>query len=600
MTMTAERTRPRSSRRAWLLILAVVGGFLLLAVVAAVIIAVALFSSDRVPRQAILELDLERGLVEYVPDDPVATALQGRQTTVRDVVEALHRATDDDRVLGLVARVGGDALGMGQVEELREAVIAFRESGKPAVLYSETFGEVVAGNGSYYLATAFDEVYMQPSGDLGLYGLAAEVPFFGGTLEELDIEPRFGQRYEYKNAANTITQQGFTEAHREAETVLRESMYAQMVAAIADARGMSESDVRERIDNGPFLGEEAVEAGFVDRLAYRDEIYDELKERLDDRAEYLFLSRYLDRAGRPYTSGERVALIYGVGAVVRGESGFDALFGGGSMGSETVARAFREAIEDDDVRAILFRVNSPGGSYVASDAIWRETIRAREAGKPVIVSMGDVAASGGYFVAAAADRIIAHPSTITGSIGVLGGKLLTSELWARLGVNWELIETAEHAGMWSSLRDFSEEEELRHQAWLDRVYDDFTAKVADGRGFTADQLDERARGRIWTGTDALRLGLVDELGGFTTALAAVREIIEVEADADLDLRMYPRRQTLLESIMDRGPDSSQPSAAEAVLLRAVETVRPFAQVARQLGLVERPGPLMAPGYGERW
>ena len=296
-----------------------------------------------------------------------------------------------------------------------------------------------------------------------------------------------------------------------------DSQFDQLVRGIADRRGLSAEAVRDLFDQGPFLSKDALEAGLVDGLAYRDEVYERVKDQVDAGAKYLSVRKYLRRLEASHEQAETVALIYGVGAVTRGKSDFDPGSGATTMGSDTVTRAFRNAVNDDEVEAILFRVDSPGGSYVASDAIWRETVRAREAGKPVIVSMGDVAGSGGYFVAMAADRIVAQPGTITGSIGVVGGKMLTSGLWEKTGISWDEVHTSAHSTMWTGTKDYSEEEWTLFQEWLDTVYEDFTDKVAEGRSLPKERVLDIARGRIWTGEDARKLGLIDELGGYKTA-----------------------------------------------------------------------------------
>jgi len=289
----------------------------------------------------------------------------------------------------------------------------------------------------------------------------------------------------------------------------------------------------------------------VDGLAYRAEVHDTLKQQAGTGAEFLSWEAYLDRAGRPHQSGKTIALIYGVGGVRRGKSGFDPLFAEPAMGSDTVTAAFRAAIEDRDVKAILFRIDSPGGSYVASDTIWRETVRARKAGKPVIASMGDVAGSGGYFVAMAADRIVAQPGTITGSIGVLGGKMYTAGLWEKLGISWDEAHVGRNARMWSGAWDYSPEEWARGEAMLDRIYTDFTSKVAEGRRLPKEQVLKIARGRIWTGEDARTLGLVDELGGFPLALRLAKKAAKIPEAEEVNLRVYPEKRGTLELLIDR-------------------------------------------------
>ncbi len=551
-----------------------------------------------VPDKTILEVDLERGLIEYVPDGPLAGALLAKKLTMRDVVEALARASQDKRVVSLIARVDAANLGLAQIQEVRDAVLAFRKSGKPAVAHSETFGEFGPGNGAYYLATAFDEIYLQPSGDVGLTGLIAESPFLRGTLEKLGVIARLDHRKEYKNAMNLFTERQYTEPHREAVQKVVESQFAQLLKGVATARKLSENEVRALVDRGPFLGQQAVDTKLVDGLAYWDEVYAKAKEKAGEGVKRLPLSKYLQRAGRAYEEGETIALIYGVGGVHRGTSEYNPMFGSPSMGSDTVTAAFRSAVKDKDVKAILFRVDSPGGSYVASDAIWREVVRAKAAGKPVVVSMGNVAGSGGYFVAMAADKIVAQPATITGSIGVLGGKMLTSGFWDKIGLSWDEVHTSDNAAIWTSTRDYTPEQWAQFQGWLDRVYDDFTSKVAQGRGLPKEKVREVAKGRIWTGEDAKALGLVDELGGFPAALRLAKEAAGIPEDAEIRLKLFPPKKTLVQTLMNRllreEKDNSEEEAATVALAHALRVVQPLARVVRDLGLSPGSGVLAMP------
>jgi len=550
---------------------------LLLGMVCAVLV------KKSVPSKVILEADFEKHLVEYVPDDGLARIVSGRAPTVLGVVEALERATDDKRVAGLIARVGEGGLSLAQIQEIRDAVIAFRHSGKPAIAYAETFGEGGKGNGSYYLATAFDKIYLQPSGEVGLAGLMVESPFLRGTLDKLGFIPRMDHRSEYKNALNELTEKKFTPAHKEATEKFMDSVFGQMVKGIAQARRLSDADVRGVIDRGPFLSDEALKARLVDKLAYRDEAYADIKEKVGKHAKFLYLAKYLERAGDPYDKGTTVALIYGVGGVNRGKSGYSAVFQEVTMGADTIAAAFRAAVDDKSVKAILFRIDSPGGSYVASDTIWRETVRAKKAGKPIIVSMGGVAGSGGYFVAMSADKIVAQPATLTGSIGVFAGKMITTNFWDKLGISWDEVHTSSNAMVFTGLKDYTPEQWARFEGWLDRVYDDFTTKVSQGRKLPKEKVQEIAKGRIWTGEDAKALGLVDELGGFPVALRLVREAIGLKADDKIQLKEFPRPKSPLELLLHEGPDSSQ-KAGEETIAKAFEVIQPLARVARELGL----------------
>ena len=574
--------------------LATIGALVLVGMILGV--GCVLIARKSVPSKVILEVDFETHLVEYVPDDPVARIVSGKAPTMLGVVEALDRASTDKRVVGLIARVGEAGLSLAQIQEIRDAVTAFRRSGKPAIAYAETFGEGGRGNGSYYLASAFDEICLQPSGDVGLAGLAFERSFIRGTLDKLGLIPRMDHRAEYKNAMNVLTEKKFTAAHREATEKVMESEFGQIVKGIAQARRLPEDRVRALIDRGPFLGEEALKAKLVDRLAYRDDAYAEIKKKAGKHAKFLYLSKYLERAGSPYDKGATVALIYGVGGVLRGKSGYNPVFQNVTMGADTIAAAFRSAADDKKVKAILFRIDSPGGSYVASDTIWRETVRARKAGKPIIVSMGGVAGSGGYFVAMSADKIVAQPATLTGSIGVFAGKLITTNFWDKFGVSWDEVHSSSNAMMFTGLRDYTPEQWARFETWLDRIYDDFTSKVAAGRKLPKEKVLDIAKGRVWTGEDAKALGLVDELGGFPVALRLVREAAGLSADAKIRLKLFPPKKSPLQRLLRGESDNSQ-KAGDETIARALEVIQPLARVARDLGLAADPDVLRMTDIG---
>lgn len=539
----------------------------------------------------VLELDLTEGLTEGPPSDALTAVLSMRKPRLSDVLAGLRRGRDDSRVRALVVKLGGHPLGLGMVQELRQAVARFRASGKLTVAFAETFGEFGNGTVPYYLASAFERVYLQPSGDVGLTGVALEQRFVKGTLAKLGIGYEMGQRHEYKTAANTFTQDHMTEPHRESMERIVESVVEQFVAGIAEGRRLDPAKVRELVDRGPFLGAEAVEAGLVDRLAYRDEVYDEVKQAAGQDAHLLFVSRYAKAAAvrkLPNPTAAGIALVHGSGQIRSGRSGRSPLGGGGAMGSDTVSAALRAARRDDHVKAVVFRVDSPGGSYVASDVIWREVVLTRRV-KPVIVSMGDLAASGGYFVSMAADVIIAQPGTLTGSIGVFGGKPVVSELLDKIGVNSELVAQGANAGMFSTTRAFSPEQWERVNAWLDRIYDDFVGKVAEARSLTRDRAHELARGRVWTGADAREGGLVDELGGLEDALALARERAGLAHDAPV--RVYPRLNPL-ERL--RPAESSEDKAAALARVR-LDAWGPLARLSAELGLPAT-GPLTLPGW----
>jgi protease IV len=549
----------------------------------------------------ILELDLTDGLAEGPPQDPMSALLAMRRMRLPDLLEGLKRAGDDDRVRALVVKVGSGRIGLAKIQELRGAIANFRRSGKLTVAWAETFGDFVRGNLPYYLATAFDRIYLQPSGTLGLTGVAVEQVFLHDALAKVGVDFQSAKRYEYKSAADQLTETGFTGPAREAAKRLTESVAEQLTAAIAESRDKTPQQARELLDRGPFLAQQALDEGLVDALSYRDEVYEQVHKAAGADATLLYLHRYqrshtLAELPRRFPRNPRervVAVIYAHGAIRHGRSGRGP-FGGGGMGSDTVAAALRAAAGDERVRAVVLRVNSPGGSYTASDVIWREVVRVRAADKPVIVSMGDVAASGGYFIAAPADMIVTQPGTITGSIGVIMGKPVLREAFGRVGVKVETVAEGANATIFSSSRPFSDSEWERINTWLDAVYTDFTEKVASGRRMSRDRVHELGRGRVWTGADAVANGLADETGGLHDSIEIARRRAGLPDSAPV--RVYPRLSPLDQL---RPPESSEarPAAAAAAGLAAAlfaDGWGPAWQFAARAGLPPY-GPLMLPG-----
>ena len=560
----------------------------------------------------ILELDLTDGIAEGPPSDPVSALLTMRRTRLQDLLDGLRRAAADDRVRVLVVKVGGSRIGLAKAQELRAAIGDFRRSGKLAIAWAESFGDFVQGNVPYYLATGFDRVYLQPSGTLGLTGVAVEQVFLHGALEKLGIDFESAKRYEYKSAPDQLTESGFTGPAREATARLAESVTEQLAGVVAAGRGLSVERAAALLSQGPFLAPQALAEGLVDGLMYRDEVYEQARKEAGPNATLHYLQRYQRsqslsdlprRVGNsvqgmaPGQHERFVATIYAHGAIRHGRSGRGP--GGGGMGSDTVAAALRAACADEGARAVVLRVNSPGGSYTASDVIWREVVRLRAAGKPVVVSMGDVAASGGYFISAPADVIVVQPGTITGSIGVFMGKPVLRELFGRAGVTTDSVTDgtgAPSATMFSSSRPFSEAEWARINEWLDAVYADFTDKVATGRRMSAERVHELARGRVWTGADAIANGLADEAGGLREAIAIARKRAGLPADAPV--RIYPRLSPLDQL---RPPESSEARPAARSQLGAGTLAALFAdgwgpawRFAAAAGLPPY-GPLTLPG-----
>ena len=547
----------------------------------------------------ILELDLTDGISEGPVTDPLSAIMSRRRLKLTDIIEGLRRARQDDRVRALVVKLGGGRIGLARMQDIRGAVTAFRETGKLAVAWSETFGEFTHGNVPYYLATAFDRIYLQPSGSVGLTGVAVEQLFLHDALAKIGVGFQSAKRYEYKSAADNLTERGFTGPAREATERLALSVAEQIIAAIAERRGKTTQDARALLDRGPFLAEDALAEGLVDALGYRDEVYADVRKEAGADAILQYVARYqrghalAQRARKLPNPRERfVAVIYASGPIKQGRSNRSPL-SGSSMGSDTVAAALRSATSDERVRAVLLRVNSPGGSAVASDTIWREVVRTRAAGKPVVVSMSDVAASGGYYISMAADVIVAQPGTLTGSIGVILGKPVFEEAFGRIGITTDSVSVGTGATMFAPTHPFSEDEWQRINTWLDAIYRDFTEKVASGRRMTVERVHEVARGRVWTGADAAQNGLVDELGGMSAAAEIARRRAGLPAGAPL--RVYPRL-TPLDQLRPPESSESRPAAAATLNLGFADAWGPAWRLAAQAGLSPY-GPLMLPG---RW
>lgn len=529
-------------------------------------------------RGSVLELTLDDDIPEHVSVDGLTQLVSGRKLTMRDYIEALHLARDDRRINGLLATIDGPRIGSARLQELRDAILDFRKggSGKWAVAYLETAGEFSPGNRDYYLATACDTIWLAPPGDINLVGLYYEVPFLRGTLDLLGIVPDMDHIGKYKSAMNMITDKAMNESYRESMEALIGGIFGQLRKDIAKARHMTDDQLASIIDNGPYTGPRAVKAALVDKLGYRDEVEESLKAKNGGALPLVKVGRYL-KAGRYYTGGPKIALIYGVGGVSRGENDIDPLSGDTSMGSDTTAAAIKRAREDSSIKAIVFRVDSPGGSYIASDLIYREVTLARQA-KPVVVSMGDVAASGGYFVAMGANRIVAEPATITASIGVLAGKMITTGFWNKVGITFDTVQRGRHASFFSTGRGYTQEERAIFEGWLQRIYKDFVEKAAKGRSKSYEEIHAIAQGRVWTGEDALRLGLIDELGGLTVAIRRAQELAHLDPESRVQLVVLPEGKSFFERFWNTFDD----------------TRAPFASVQRHLRKLIEEGPNVGP------
>ena len=480
------------------------------------------------------------GTLEELEPRGLAGQFLAPPPTVRSVVESLRRAKTDDRVTGVVIAPLVPSAMWAKVQEVRDAIVDFKSSGKPITGFLEYGGEQ-----EFYLASACDQVFLLPTSTLDLTGLATYELFLRGMFDKIGAEPDMLHIGDYKTAANLYMERTYTAAHREMAASLNEDLFDQIVAGIAEARGKTAAEVRDLFDHGPFLPEDAVEAGLVDGLAYQDQVH-ALAGLPGDEDRIVGYDTYRHTGDSAFGGGPRIAVIYAAGIIASGDSGVDAIQGG-VVGADTIVGYLRRAREDRSIRAIVLRIDSPGGSAVASDVIWREMERARTA-KPLVASMSDVAASGGYYIALPAHAIVAQPATLTGSIGVVMGKVAIGGTLDRLGINLEGIGTGRYAGLTSPVRPFTPEERAKVGEMMRMTYDTFVKKTADARHTTVEAIDAVAQGRVWTGRQAQARGLVDELGGLARAIALAKARAGIDAGTDVSLVIFPPRRGLLDAL----------------------------------------------------
>lgn len=486
------------------------------------------------PSHMVLALDLREPLTDQRSTNPFAAF--GGSNALLEVLTKIDAARTDNAVEGIYIRANTGGLQAAQAEELRAALAAFRQSGKFVVAHLQNDGVRMGMPGFMSIADS-DEVWLQETSEFMPMGLSAEVTFFGQTLQRYHMQAQFETREAYKNAAATITDRTFTPAHREAMTSLMTGIYNNMLANIAVDRGISPEAARAAVEATPFTAARAKELGLIDTIGRPEDA----ERAALARAENAELVDFEDYRAPTHSGGQVIAVVQGEGAIVSGPESHDLFDDESVMNSDVIAQALLDASEDDDVKAIVFRVSSPGGSVVASDQILAALRTAQERGKKVVVSMGDVAASGGYYISTFADEVVASPSTITGSIGVLGGKLIIGDAMEHyLSSNTETITVGSPlVEMFSSERGFNQAERAAFAGFIDRAYQQFLGLVAEGRGMTREQARAVAQGRVWTGQQALERGLVDHLGGFDVAVARARALAGIEENARVELRYFP-------------------------------------------------------------
>ena len=542
---------------------------------------------QQVPSRKYVELSIKGPLAEVRP--PFVFSSQVK--TLRSITKQIDKIRKDDEVAGVLLKIERLGIGWAKLQELRDKIIQLRSDGIEVISYLES-----GGNVEYLLACAADRIVLMPAGLVGLTGLRAEVMFYRGLLDKLDIKADMYSVGKYKSAIEPFMRDSMSEVQREAMNAILDDLYAQQVEMIANGRG--EIDVAlaaDLIDQGPFTAEEAYRAKLVDGLQYYDELVQSIKERTEEKigvvsdygkqsmeapeltgfAGFMRLFSMLASSKRS-TSGEgkpKVALIYATGPIVS-EAPTSPFTTGQVITPDVMAVALREAREDSHIQAVVMRVDSPGGSAVASDAIWREVLLTQRE-KPLVVSMSDVAGSGGYYIGMAAGTIVAEPGTITGSIGVLGGKLNLKGFYNKIGLTKEVITRGQNANLYSDYGDFTPTERERLQKLLETIYDDFVRKAAEGRDKTEAEIHELAQGRIWTGKQAKEIGLVDELGGLDSAFAIAKKQIGLDPTDEIAIIILPKPKTFFETLIeDMEMDLRLPMPAHLPIPTSIENTFP--------------------------
>lgn len=539
------------------------------------------------PKDIVLILPFDEDLADVPAEGGFAAGFAPPPPSVYQIVESIEAAKTDERVKGIVATIGAGALPLAHTEEIRAALKDFRTSGKFTHVYAPSYGEMGGGLGRYYMASAFETIWMQPMGVISIPGINAEVPYVRGLLDTLGVNPQFYQRHEYKTAYESVTNTEMSPENRLMLTEMVSNLRTVLVRDIASDRGMDTGSFEALVGKGLFTGDAALQAGLIDKLDYEDVLSDLVIEAAtgknpDDVAEedlpFVDVATYHEdlESKRHSLMGDgnkpKIALVYASGAIIQSEADGGR---GGIAAADAIVPAIQDAVDDENVSAIVLRIDSPGGSPTASESILRALDKAASKGKPVIVSMGPTAASGGYWIASHAEHIFAHPTTITGSIGVLGGKLDFRQTWDMIGLNWATVKWGQNAGIWSVNTPFSESEAAQVNLMLDDVYSAFLTRVSEGRKMEVSAVDSIARGRVWTGADALRVGLVDTLGGLNQALDFAAKKAGLQNRGEALVEVFPKPLTPLEKIARLFGGESSAVAALAAQAKLVEFLAPL-------------------------
>ncbi len=563
----------------------IVGG-IVLALVMVVVFAIAIIVSSirgeqpSIQDNSVLALRISGSMPDYVPDDPFRRIFGGQPQSLSSLLVQFRKAKADKRITAVMLDIDMSEAGWAKSEEIRSAIEDFRSTGKPVYAYMET-----GLNKDYYIATACDKIFVPPPGELFTIGLAADVMFFRGSLDKLGIYPDMYQIGKYKSAGDTFTQKQMTDAHREYINSLLDDLNGRFLDGIAKARKKSVDEVKTLIDDAPYSAAKAKELGLIDGAMYRDDVEKELKKRLGyGENSDLHIARsgdykQISQESLGLNKGEKIAIVYAAGDITSGKS----VFGGEgqeTIGSDSLVKTINEVRDDKSIKAIVLRIDSPGGSGLASDIIWR-AIEAAKAKKPIVVSMSDVAASGGYYIACNANKIVAEPSTITGSIGVVGGKPVIKGFYDWIGVSNEYVLRGKNAGMFRESEKFSDSERAKFQEFLKQTYDDFTSKVAKGRGKEQTYIDSIGQGRVWTGSQGREKGLVDEYGGVDKAIELAKQLANIPADKSIQRVILPQPPSFFEQLMNSGDDGGDAARATAQAKQRAEILSVFPEDVRE-------------------
>src|SRR6266478_3462167 len=552
-----------TTRKVVLTIGGILLGLVLICVVGIAILVSALRGSrPSIRDNSVLALKISGPLPDYVPEDPFRRLFGSQPQSLGSLLTQFRKAKSDKRISAVMLDIDMSEAGWAKSEEIRDTIADFRTSGKPVYAYMET-----GLNKDYYIAAACDKIFVPPPGELFTIGLAADVMFFRGSLDKLGVYPDIVQIGKYKSAGDMFTQKEMTAAHREFINSLLDDLYGRYVDGIARARSKTPDAMKAIIDNAPYTAAQAKDAGLIDGALYRDEVEKELKKRLGyNDSDELHIAkagdyRQISQESLGLNKGEKIAVVYAAGDMVSGKSEFGGS-GETTIGSDSLVKTLTEARDDRGVKAIVLRIDSPGGSGLASDIIWRAIESVKEK-KPVVVSMSDVAASGGYYIACNANKIVAEPSTITGSIGVLAGKPVVKGLYDWLGITNEYVMRGQNAGMFRETEKFSDSERKKFEDLVKGTYyEEFLPKVAKGRGKSTDEIDKLGQGRVWTGQQGKERGLVDEYGGLDQAIEIAKQLANIPEDKGVQRVIMPKPPSFFEQLMSSGGgDDSETRAA---------------------------------------